>query len=548
MSEKKGEYVAIPTTDNFPPPPPPPPPAIIIQQPASCNGCSARKERCRKKARRAFKICVGAMLLALATIKVILPALLAEPPVAHIAVSPFDIPHGKGHLSIPQEDLAGFEYGREASEFMGGLNAAFGERGHRGDRHLPPTPVKLAPECCAIKELREQPERPKKHHHRHHKQHHNDDNVNDVKRVERFVTPYPPPPEGCPCGPVPKHDRMHRPGSLSPPPPPPPPHHHSMGHHGMAVRPPPSGSPPHPHFCSSEDELEATSNVFTFSPEQFKRAALYVGSGFPDSGKVFFSKSGEEGSDIKVNVTVLHGSEHAIKATTISAFDHEGQYVVEMKRRLPHGPRSHGREPMEPPMEGQPPHGPPPHNTTELCAKYEIHVVFPADLEEFEDFDLRVRNGQIDSCPSLKTIDFAKFSAGVGRGYINFASLNVQKAKLGVLSGHIRGEYAVSDTLSASVLKGSSDISAVTTGESAKIAVTALHGFAQAHLPADGFEGNFLVHTVFRGEPLVHAPEPTDVHIKKYRHNLKAGYYKAKDTGYKVLVHVKDGDSKLIFN
>ena len=351
--------------------------------------------------------------------------------------TPFDIPHGKGHLSVPKEDLVGFEYAFDAAEFMGGLNAAFGERCDRNRKSdlLP----KFAPECCAsndhdntvqtLEARDEAPEEPKKkhdnHHHRKHgtpHKHHDKHHHRHGNKKQRMA---PPPPAGCPCEPMPKHNRQRQ--TLSSPPPPPPP-----AHGGPMVTPPQP-----PHFCSAEDALESTSKVFTFSQEQFQRAALYVGSGFPDSGKVFFSKSGEAGSDIKVNVTLLHGSEHAVKATTISAFDHKGEYVVEMKRHLPPPPPpppGQGPQPPSPPAPGkgpQPPsppppgHGPPPHhNTTALCAKYEIHVTFPADLDEFESFDLRLRDGQVESCPSLKDIDFAKFHAGVGRGYINFAVSN----------------------------------------------------------------------------------------------------------------------------
>ncbi|KAI7859125.1 hypothetical protein BDC45DRAFT_531036 [Circinella umbellata] len=534
MAEKKGDYVAVPTTETaFHPLPQPHPIATqVIVQP--CPKCVHKQ--CRlKKGRRAFKIIAATTLLAFATFKVILPALFSvfapgpEPPL-EIFDTPFNIPHGKGHLSVPKEDLVGFEYAFDAAEFMGGLNAAFGERPNR-NRKSDPLP-KFAPECCAnnavqtleardevSEELYNKHHREHGKHHKHHNKHHRHKHGDKKQRMP------PPQQKGCPCGPMPKHDR--HPQALSPLPPPP-------AHGGLMDR-----HPPPPHFCSAEDALESTSKIFTFSQEQFQRAALYVGSGFPDSGKVFFSKSGEAGSDIKVNVTLLHGSEDAVKATTISAFDHEGEYVVEMKRRLP----PPGKGP-QPPTQGPPPH----QNTTALCAKYEVHIIFPADLNEFESFDLRLRDGQVESCPSLKDINFAKFHAGIGRGYINFASLDVQRAKLGVLSGHVRGHYGVSEKLSASVLRGSSDLSAIPTGESAKIAVTALHGHAQVQLPADRFEGDFLVHTTFHGEPLVEAPNPTDIHIVKYRHNLKSGYYKNKDTGYKVFVHVKKGDSKLIFN
>ncbi|KAI9266646.1 hypothetical protein BDA99DRAFT_506282 [Phascolomyces articulosus] len=544
MAEKKGDYVAVPTTDVPPPPPPPPPfphpvPTQVIVQP--CPNC-VRKECRLKKGRRVFKIIFATILLAFTIFKVILPALLSvfsvEPITEEIIIStsPFDRPHGKGHLSVPKEDLVGFEYAMDNAEFIGGLNAAFGEQrcGANGRMNNEAVEIpRFAPECCnkhlmQPRGIEEKPHHGKhndKHHrhHRHHRhhskahgQHHHNKNqfANEDKPLE--VIQVMEQPAGCPCGPIPRHHGGRREHSMPPPP---------------------------PQFCNPEDELESTTKVFTFSNEQFQRAALFVGSGFPDSGNIFFSKSGEAGSDIKVNVTLLHGSEHAVKTTTISAFDHDGEYTIEMKRHLPPPPH-HG--PAPPPQDGP---VPPPHiNSTALCAKYEIHVTFPADLNEFENFNLRVRDGHIDSCPSLKTINFSKFHAGVGRGYINFAALSAQEAKFGVLSGHVRGTYVIGEKLSASALRGSSDLSVIPTGESAKIAVTTLRGYAQLQLPADHFEGNFLVHTTHHGQPLVEAPNPTDVHIEKYRHNLKAGYYKTKDTGYKAFVHVKNGDSKLVFN
>ncbi|KAI8139206.1 hypothetical protein BJV82DRAFT_627554 [Fennellomyces sp. T-0311] len=497
MDEKKVEYVAVPTTE-LPPPP--------VQ--SGCSRCP-NKDACRKKARRAVKFAIAAAVGCYAIVG-LARHVSYNRNAAVLDESPFDIPHHPAQ-GIPH-DVPGFEYVREAADFMGSVEAAFG----RAHGHHPPHDLAApaAPECCA--QFNEAVNERKHHkHHRHHSKH------KDVDATQA----------ACPCVPLPHHKGHHK-GSVD----------------GKHLPPPPSP----PKFCKPEYELQSTSTVFDFSPEQFKRASLFIGSGFPDSGKIFFSKSGDEGSNIKVNVTVLHGSEEALKATSISAFDHNGKYTVEMKRNLPHPPPHRGLPPPpphdgQPPHDGEPPHGPP-EDTLPLCAKYEIHVQFPSDLEEFEHVDIRGRDAQVESCPSLKLLKFDKVTAGIGRGYVNFASLYADEAILGVLAGHVRGEYAVTKTFHGMVRHGSTVVEVSAPGEKSDIFVNADRGFAFAKLPADSFEGDFVVRSGFRGSPLVEAPEPTDLHIEKYRPNHKSGYYKTKNTGHKVFVHTGfGGDAKLVF-
>lgn len=183
-------------------------------------------------------------------------------------------------------------------------------------------------------------------------------------------------------------------------------HHHRHGGHKknetqlqepQALDLPP---PPPPRVCLPNTTLEATSTVYTFSPEEFKRAAVYVGRGFPEGGKVFLSKSISDDTDIKVNVTVLYEKKRLGKQVLTTAFDHDGQYVVEVRRQ--------GR-----------PHHPPPHHRPH-CLTYEVNVVFPAGLESYEDLELKIREGFLGSCPSLKSLEFEEFSAGIGSGFVHF--------------------------------------------------------------------------------------------------------------------------------
>lgn len=202
-------------------------------------------------------------------------------------------------------------------------------------------------------------------------------------------------PKGCPCA--------------APPPPPPPPSDvkkEEGKEHQLIQRF--QGPPPH-SFCPPNVELNATSTVYSFSPEEFNRAALYIGHGFVDSGDVYFTKSGNKNiNDIKVKVTVLHGSDSARDKVTLSAFDHDGQYVVEMRRDLPRHPFKREDNKLPPGAPG------------DLCVKYKVEVILPAALESFEEFDLRAKDAHVGSCSGLQTVVFDRFIAGVGRGYLNF--------------------------------------------------------------------------------------------------------------------------------
>lgn len=274
----------------------------------------------------------------------------------------------------------------------------------------------FAPECCppphpphpTTKDVKKgDHHKHKKHHHKHH-HHKHQHQQRDMENLPNFEhrhrrTPMPrrdqhhhDEPKGCPCAAPP------------PPPPPPPPSDVKKEEHHLIQR---FQGPPH-SFCPPDVELNATSTVYSFSPEEFNRAALYIGHGFVDSGDVYFTKSGNKNiNDIKVKVTVLHGSDEARDKVTLSAFDHDGQYVVEMRRDLPRHPFKKQDNEVPPRVPGVP---------GSFCVKYKVEIILPAALESFEEFDLRAKDAHVGSCKGLQTVVFDRFIAGVGRGYLNF--------------------------------------------------------------------------------------------------------------------------------
>ena len=130
---------------------------------------------------------------------------------------------------------------------MGAVEAAFGRHGQQAP---PSGPV--SPECCApLKKGKKD-----KHHDKHHR---HSDKHEGLEATEA----------GCPC--------------------PPPRPHGKKGRHGKAYGALDHRPPTAPKFCKPEFDLQSTSTVFDFSTEEFKRASLFVGSGFPDNGKIFFS-------------------------------------------------------------------------------------------------------------------------------------------------------------------------------------------------------------------------------------------------------------------
>jgi hypothetical protein len=163
----------------------------------------------------------------------------------------------------------------------------------------------------------------------------------------------------------------------------------------------PHGHPREP-FCKI-NELNSTSTVFNFSPEEFQKTAVFLDGWFSRGGHVRLSKNPDTSiKDVAVNVTLYTGQDKLAKEVVLAAFDHEGQYGVEVKREGHH----HRRH--EKPKQKD-------------CLVYNIDVQFPAHVDYFENVDLHVKSAQrIEGGAGLENIEFGSVRAGLGHGAIIF--------------------------------------------------------------------------------------------------------------------------------
>ncbi|KAI9276704.1 hypothetical protein BDA99DRAFT_493926 [Phascolomyces articulosus] len=290
--------------------------------------------------------------------------------------------------------------------------------------------------------------------------------------------------------------------------------------------------PPRRHetFCKPE-ELLASSSIFTFSPDEYKRAAVYLDGAFSHGGVVTVDRASEDDSneDIKVNVTTFVGRKELKDAVSISGFDHEGQYSVQVKRKGGHR-RSHHKPPVK-----------------EDCVTYSIRVVFPSHLESYEDLNLHIKKAlRIHTTTELSKLHFGAFKAGVGHGAIHFSDVKADTIYLATLYGVVLGDYSPDKVFASAAVHGASKVKIHPGSDSVNITSAAVVGPASAELPADGFAGNFVVSS-WTGSPIVEAPNPDDVHVVKNRYTYKAGYYKEQNTESNVVVSSRHGDSELLF-
>lgn len=188
---------------------------------------------------------------------------------------------------------------------------------------------------------------------------------------------------------------------------------------------------PHKPFCDIE-KLEATSTVFNFSPEEFQRAGVFLSGYFSRGGHVRLSKSSDKSvTDVKVNVTLYSGREELNKEVKLSAFDHEGQYAVQIER-------GHFKGALPP--SGEPPQDSPRNDgpdyekvqkghhdddkedhKQENCLVYNVDIEFPSNVDYFEDLQLHIKSAQrIEGGAGLEGIEFGSVHAGLGHGAIIF--------------------------------------------------------------------------------------------------------------------------------
>ena len=117
---------------------------------------------------------------------------------------------------------------------------------------------------------------------------------------------------------------------------------------------------------------------------------------------------------------------------------------------------------------------------------------------------------------------------------------------LGALYGVVLGDYSPNKALATAAIYGASKIRVHTVGDHVNVTSAAIVGPASAELPANGYDGNFVVAS-WTGSPVIEAPNPEDVHVIKNRYTYKSGYYKKQNTGSNVIVSSKHGDSELFF-
>lgn len=181
--------------------------------------------------------------------------------------------------------------------------------------------------------------------------------------------------------------------------------------------------------------MDASSTVFKFSPEEFKRTGIYLNGQFSRGGHVRLLKSSDESvQDVKVNVTLYSGRDDLNKEVKLSAFDNKGQYAVQIERG-----HFQGRKPPH----HKPPHHKPPHKRPdedededreeeregqddderrqEDCLVYNVDIEFPSNIDYFDDIELHIKAAQrIQGGKGIEGIEFGSVKAGLGRGAIIF--------------------------------------------------------------------------------------------------------------------------------
>ena len=160
-------------------------------------------------------------------------------------------------------------------------------------------------------------------------------------------------------------------------------------------------------------ELEAQSTVFTISPETFQKTKFFLNGHFNRGGHVRISKSNDASAkDIKVNVTTYANQSDVRSEAIISAFENEGNYIVQLERDHKHPP---------PPAACHGPLPPPPKPDQQHCLVYSVDIEFPQDTESYEVLEFFVQQTQrLEGGKDIENINFGSIKAGLGRGAIVF--------------------------------------------------------------------------------------------------------------------------------
>lgn len=136
---------------------------------------------------------------------------------------------------------------------------------------------------------------------------------------------------------------------------------------------------------------------------------------FSRGGHVRLSKSTDKSvSDVNVKVTLYTGRDELIKEVKLSAFDHEGQYAVQIERKRGHCRRPHRLVQDHDDDDREDGH-------QENCLVYNVEIEFPHDTTYFEDIEFHIKSAQrIEGGKNLEDISFGTIKAGLGRGAIIF--------------------------------------------------------------------------------------------------------------------------------
>ncbi|KAF1799739.1 hypothetical protein V8B55DRAFT_1541114 [Mucor lusitanicus] len=298
-------------------------------------------------------------------------------------------------------------------------------------------------------------------------------------------------------------------------------------------------------FCKAED-LISKSSVFEFSPEEFKRAGILSGGFFDKGSHIVLSKSSDASlKNVRVNVTVSAGREDLGQEVKVSAFDHDGEYSVQVEHGYFHHPRHHRAiKDVEENDHHRGDHGP----KKEDCLIYDINVEFPADLDYFDQLNVKAKGGFLKNGKGIEGVEFGSIRAAIGRGAVIFDGLRAKNLLLGVFRGVVMGTYQPSETFSAGTVHGASKVKIEPTSDNINITASSTFGPASVDIPADSFKGRFALFNLF-GEPsTIEAPNPEDIHVQKFKPTIKSGYYKEDNEESRVVVAAKlKGGERLTF-
>ncbi|KAG1160319.1 hypothetical protein G6F37_004110 [Rhizopus arrhizus] len=157
----------------------------------------------------------------------------------------------------------------------------------------------------------------------------------------------------------------------------------------------------HEPFCKVS-ELEAQSTVFAISPETFQKTKFFLNGHFNRGGHVRISKSNDASAkDIKVNVTTYANQSDVRSEAIISAFENEGNYIVQLERDHKHPPPAACHSPLPPP----------PKPDQQHCLVYSVDIEFPQDTESYEVLEFFIQQTQrLEGGKDIEDINFAKFN------------------------------------------------------------------------------------------------------------------------------------------